>query len=105
MSGIAEASDVLADREAIAAEEPGRVAPPSIPPADLVERLALAMAAPKPWQRIEGDPAPALAYFQGQARRRLDRLDPLARGLLVQATEAEARRWAALAVHARGTGR
>ena len=44
LSGIAEASDVLADREAIAAEEPGRVAPPSTLPADLVERLALAMA-------------------------------------------------------------
>ncbi len=95
LSGIAEASDVLADREAIAAEEPGRVAPPSTPPADLVERLAAAMAAPRPWQRVAGDPAPALAYFMGQARRRLAPLDGLARGLLVQAAEDEARRWAA----------
>ena len=70
--------------------------PPAVtePPADLVERLAQAMAAPRPWQRVVGDPAPALAYFRGEARRRLDRLDPLARGMLVQAEEAEARRWA-----------
>lgn len=106
LAGAYSAPDVLPDRAAIAAEVPGRVVAPSIPPTDAgVERLAAALAAPRPWQRIEGDPAPALAYFQGQARRRLDRLDPLARGLLVQATEAEARRWAALAVHARGTGR
>jgi hypothetical protein len=105
LAGACCAPDVLADRAAIAAEVPGRTAAPSIPPADMVERLAVAMAVPRPWQRIEGDPAPALAYFRGQARRRLDALDGLARGLLVQAAEAEARRWAALVVHSEGTGR
>ncbi len=80
LAGAYSAPDGLADREAIAAEEPGRVAPPSTPPADLVERLAAAMAAPRPWQRVAGDPAPALAYFMGQARRRLAPLDGLARG-------------------------
>ena len=105
LCGIAEAPDVQADRAAIAAEGLNEPFTPSVPPADLVERLAAAMAAPRPWQRIEGDPAPALAYCRGEARRRLDRLDGLARGLLVQAAEAEARRWAAAVVHARGTGR
>ena len=87
----ASAADAQADRAAIAAEAPGPVVPPSDPPADLVERLAQAMAAPRPWQRVVGDPAPAIAYFRGQARRRLERLDGLAAGLLVQAVEAEAR--------------
>lgn len=87
------APDVLADRDAIAAEGVTSDQTPTTPPADLVERLAAAMAAPRPWQRIEGDPAPALAYFRGQVRRLLERLDPVARGLLVQAAEAEARRW------------
>jgi hypothetical protein len=104
-AGACSALDVLADRDAIAAEGVTSDLTPTTPPADLVERLAAAMAAPRPWQRIEGDPAPALAYFRGQAHRRLERLDPLARGLLVQAAEAEARRWAAMAVHANGTGR
>jgi hypothetical protein len=104
--GFYDAPDVQADRAAIAAEEPGRVSlRPTPPPAELVKRLALAMAAPKPWQHIEGDPALAMAYFRGMARNRLAPLDGLARGLLVQAAEAEARRWAAMAVHARGTGR
>jgi hypothetical protein len=71
----------------------------------MVERLAQAMAAPRPWQRVVGDPAPALAYFRAQARRRLDRLDGQARGLLVQAEESQARQWGAMVVHARGTGR
>jgi hypothetical protein len=74
------------------------------PPADLIERLAQANAAPRPWQRVVDDPAAALAYCRGQARRRLDRLNPLARGLLVQAEEADARRWAAMAVHASVNG-
>jgi hypothetical protein len=105
LGGIAETLDVAADRAAIAAEGPGTAAQPSTPPAALVERLAVALAAPRPWQRVVGDSAPALAYFRHQARRRLDGLDGLARGLLVQAAEAEARRWAALAVHAKGTSR
>jgi hypothetical protein len=60
----------------------------------LVERLAVAMAVPRPWQRVTG-PA-GLAYMRQQARRRLATLagNPQARGLLVQAEEAEARRWA-----------
>ena len=95
LAGAYAAPDVLADRQAIAAEPPARPAAPSIPPTDLVERLAAALAAPRPWQRIEGDPARAMAYFRGMARNRLDRLDPVARGLLVSSAEAEARRWAA----------
>ncbi len=97
--------EAQADRTAIAAEAQSLAPPPSSPVTDIVERLAQAMAAPRPWQRIEGDPAPALAYFRGMARNRLAPLDPQARGLLVQAAETEARRWGALAVHARGTGR
>ena len=107
LAGAYSDPDVQADRAAIAADAwPDDARPAATdPPSDLVERLAQAMAAPRPWQRIEGDPAPALAYFRGMARNRLDRLDGLARGLLVQAAEAEARRWEAMAVHARGTGR
>jgi hypothetical protein len=107
LAGFLDHPDALDDRAAIAADTwPAGPRPAAAePPADLVERLVAATAAPRPWQRIEGDPAPALAYFRGEARRRLDRLDPLARGLLVQAAETEARRWGALAVHAKGTGR
>ena len=93
LAGIAEAPDVLLDRAAIAAEGLNEAFTPSVPPPDLVERLAAAMAAPRPWQHVVGDPAPALSYYQGEARRRLERLDETARGLLVQAVEAEARRY------------
>jgi hypothetical protein len=61
------------------------------PPPEPVERLARAMAAPRPWQRVT-DPERGLAYFRGQARNRLTTLDPIARGLLVQAEEGAARR-------------
>ena len=104
LAGAYSDPEVLADRVAIEAEAPGRVVP-TTPPAALVERLAAAMASPRPWQRVVGDAAPALAYFKAEARRRLTPLDGLARGLLVQAVEAEARRWAAAVVHGRPTGR
>ncbi len=58
----------------------------------LVERLAQAEAAPRPWQKIS-DPAKALPLLRGEARRRLERLDPVARGLLVSSAEAEAARF------------
>jgi hypothetical protein len=84
--------EVQADHAAIMADawpngQPAR----TDPPADLVQRLAVAMAAPRPWRRVT-DPVIGLAYFRGQAHRRLEPLDPLARGLLVQAEEADARR-------------
>jgi hypothetical protein len=61
------------------------------PTPELVDRLAAAMATPRPWQWVS-DPAPGLAYLRAQARRRLRHLDPLARGLLVDSEEAGARR-------------
>ncbi len=94
LAGAYAAPDVLADRQAIAEEPPARPVPPSAPPPELVERLAAALAVDRPWQRSTG-PA-AAGYWRSQARRRLDRLDPAARGLLVQGEEAAARRWAAV---------
>jgi hypothetical protein len=85
------------ERDAIVAEA-AMPAPPEPPPLaiddPLVTRLAVALMAPRPWQKIT-DPEKALLYFQGEALRRLQRLNPLARGLLVSAEEAEARRWEA----------
>lgn len=92
LAGAFDAPDIAADHAAVAAEAPDAVAPPFIPPADMVEALAEAMAAPRPWQRVT-DLDKARTYFVAQARRRLAALDPLARGLLVSAEEAEARRW------------
>jgi hypothetical protein len=97
--------DVQADRRAIAADAwPGAHPAPAPPPADMEERLAAALAAPRPWQRIT-DETKALAYFRGMARNRLAPLDGLARGLMVSNAEAEARRWAAMVVHENGKGR
>ena len=90
LPGGDEAPTVQAGETTDAEEPPARPAAPSIPPDDLVERLAAALAAPRPWQRIVGDPARAMAYFRGMARNRLDRLDPVARGLRVSSAEAEA---------------
>jgi hypothetical protein len=48
--------------------------PPPPPPPDfdtLVARLAAALATPRPFQRISGDPDRALAYFQRRARHML----------------------------------
>ena len=102
LAGAYSAPDVAADRQAIAADVWPRARPaPAQPPDDLVERLAAA----RPWQRIEGDPARAMAYFRGMARNRLDRLEPVARGLLVSSAEAEARRWEAQSVRESGTSR
>jgi hypothetical protein len=93
LAGIFADSDVRADHAAIMADTwPNGPPPRTEPPADLVQRLAVALAAPRPWQRMT-DPEKALAYFRAQGRRRLAPLDPLARWLLVQAEEAEARRW------------
>jgi hypothetical protein len=85
------------ERAAIQAEA-AMPAPPAPPPLavhdPLVQRLAAALMAPRPWQKIT-DPEKALAYFQGEALHRLRPLDPLARGLLVSAEENEANRWKA----------
>lgn len=86
------APDVLTDDAAIAEAEALPVAAPTDPPADLVERLACAMARPRRWQRIV-DPERDLAYYQVGARHRLAALDPLARGLLLQIEEAAARKF------------
>jgi hypothetical protein len=90
---IAPADDI--ERSAIQAEA-SMPAPPEPPPLaiddPLVTRLAAALMAPRPWQRIT-DPEKALAYFQAEALRRLQRLSPLARGLLVISEESEAARW------------
>jgi hypothetical protein len=81
---------VQADRAAIMADGwPAGAPARTEPPADLVERLAGAMAQPKPWQHIT-DRERAMSHFMADARRRLAALDPLARGLLVQAEEAKA---------------
>ncbi len=66
-------------------------AAPAGPPADLVERLAAALATDRPWQRVT-EAAKALPYLKQQARQRLVPLDGQARGLLVQAEEAAAAR-------------
>ena len=94
LAGAGAYPEAVADRAAIAADTwPGGHRPATTePPADMVGRLAQALAAPRPWQRVVGDPAPALAYFRAQPRNRLARLDGLARGLLVQAEEAAAQR-------------
>jgi len=91
LTGAFDDPGVLVYREAIATDVWPSPLPPSEPPAGLVERLARAMATPRPWQRVT-DPQRGLAYFRGQARRRLTAIDPIARGLLVQAEEAAARR-------------
>lgn len=90
------AVDEAEDRASIASVvwQGDRPAPTDLP-ADLVERLAQAMVAPRPWQRVT-DPVRALAYFNAQARRRLAPLDALSRGLLVQAEETTARRWGSI---------
>lgn len=88
-----QAEDELRDRAAVAADcWPANPPQHPPPPAELVERLAKALAAPRPWQRVT-DPVQAADYFAGEARRRLARLDPLSRGLLVAACEREAARW------------
>lgn len=83
LAGAFDAPDVLADRAAVAAEAPGTVAPPGIPPADaMVEALAEAMAA-NPAHRITNRET-AMAYFRGMARNRLAMAnDPMRRGLLL----------------------
>ena len=74
--------------EALAADTGGGAPPAYDPPSDdLVARLARAEAL-LPWQRAEG--AGAGDYLTANARLRLARLDPLARGLLVQYAEAQA---------------
>ncbi len=94
--GIAAHPETLADRAAIAADTwPGGPPVHPEPPPDLVDRLAAAEAR-LPWQRATGPEG--LDYLRDNARTRLARLDPLARGLLVAAAEATAR---ALVVHGR----
>jgi len=87
LSGFRSAPDVLADRQAIAAEAPDRVVPPSIPPADMVEALAAALAdraEATPGVGFVGGRETAMAYFRGQARNRLGATsDPMARGLML----------------------
>ena len=60
--------------------------------AELIEALAAAMAAPRPWQQTS-DRERAMPYYRDAARRRLRsvRGDPLACGLLVSSEEAMAR--------------
>ncbi|HUY05082.1 MAG TPA: hypothetical protein VMV33_17530 [Rhodocyclaceae bacterium] len=67
--GAFDAADVLADRAAVAAEALGTAMPTSIPPADLVDALAEAMAA-NPVHRITNHEE-AMRYFRGMARNRL----------------------------------
>jgi hypothetical protein len=106
LAGAYDAPDVLADRQAIAAEEllpPAEAADRAAieaepllpadrrvaePAADMVEELAQAMATLMLASPIySGTTAEAaLRYCRSQARRRLDLLpDPLARGLLLAA--------------------
>ena len=80
-------------------------------PDDLVERLAASLASMAKSARFSKDPGAVwqsqqpVAFWRSQARQRLHRLDPVARRLLVRETEADARRWAALAALASGTRR
>ena len=86
-----QAADEAADRAAIAADTwPGpRPDRPGEPPADLVGRLAAALAVERSCQRMT-DRDRALRYFRSEALRRLMRLDPLAPGLLVGEAERHA---------------
>jgi hypothetical protein len=83
--------DVAAERKAIAADRwpPERLSPaPTEPPAELVERLADALAA-RPGHRITNRDQ-AMPYFRAEVRRRLTLTnDPLARGLLAGAVAAD----------------
>ena len=91
LAGAYADADVREDREAIVADRwAGHPPEWTEPPTGQVERLARALARPRVGQRIS-DPEKAMTYFRGEARRRLAPLDPLARGLLVSAEEAEAR--------------
>ena len=111
LAGAYAAPDVLADRQAIAEEPPGRPAAPSIQPTDLVERLAASLASMAKSARFSKDPGAVwqsqqpVVFWRSQARQRLHRLDPVARRLLVRETEADARLWAAQEEYANGNGR
>ena len=87
LAGAYDAPDALDDRAAIAAEVPGTVASPSIPAADMVGALALALADRAEASgavRFNGGREAAMHYFRGQARNRLAATnDPMARGLLL----------------------
>lgn len=79
--------DAADDREAVVADAWPEGEPPRHPPVPdgLVERLARAETA-LPWQCATS--SAGLDYLRANARLRLGRLDPLARGLLVGAAEA-----------------
>jgi hypothetical protein len=65
----------------------GRDSETVVADADLVERLARALAAPRPWQRVT-DQDRALDYFRGEAKRRLSLLpDPKAQAAMVARDE------------------
>jgi hypothetical protein len=90
-----ERGDAATERAAIPADHWAADRPtpdPREPDNALVERLARALAVPRPWQR-PNDLDRALDYFRAAADGRLDGLDALARGLLVTAAEAEAQRY------------
>jgi hypothetical protein len=61
--------DAIRDTWPDAAAAPTEPSPPDFD--TLVARLAAALATPRPFQRLSGDPARALAYFQSRARHML----------------------------------
>jgi hypothetical protein len=88
----AELLDAIRDAWPNAIVLPAEPKPPPPPPEHLVQRLAAALATPRPWMHV-ADPERAASYFRARALHMLAAVrDPVA---VAEREEREAARWAA----------